>query len=176
MKMSSEFFFPELQLGTLGRDLSLGPRQRHWLDIDYIISTGFKTEQGCIERRKNCNAGNYPCIRIGWRTIRLSRWLLALQGKLNLNDPILCALHTCDNTRCINPQHIYAGTHEQNMLDKKLRNRNVRGDAHYRCRITDAQIKEMREMYALGIPINLITYAFNVDRSYVYRIVRGLHR
>jgi hypothetical protein len=27
--------------------------------------------------------------------------------------------HTCDNARCVNWKHMYAGTHKQNMADKK---------------------------------------------------------
>jgi len=34
-------------------------------------------------------------------------------------------LHTCDNKWCINPDHIYAGTHAQNMRDIAERGRRL---------------------------------------------------
>lgn len=35
----------------------------------------------------------------------------------------LWILHRCDNRRCISPQHLYAGTPQQNSDDMKARNR-----------------------------------------------------
>lgn len=37
------------------------------------------------------------------------------------------ALHSCDNHACVNPQHIRAGTHIENMQDAKNRGKLVRG-------------------------------------------------
>lgn len=31
--------------------------------------------------------------------------------------------HTCDNPRCINPEHLVGGTHQDNMDDRRIRGR-----------------------------------------------------
>lgn len=43
------------------------------------------------------------------------------------NGPIpagLHVLHSCDNSRCVNPAHLHAGTQTENMLEMHQRNRH----------------------------------------------------
>lgn len=35
--------------------------------------------------------------------------------------------HTCDNQRCVNPDHLIIGTYQDNMDDKVARNRQTKG-------------------------------------------------
>lgn len=45
----------------------------------------------------------------------------------------LLALHTCDNRKCVNPDHLYQGTHADNNRDCVKRGRNAVffGDSHW---------------------------------------------
>lgn len=79
-------------------------------------------EGECLVYTGTVKSTGYPQIywrRKEWRGNRLV-YLLA-NGKLP-QDKLIC--HTCDNRKCINPDHLYAGTPGDNMRDVIVRNRH----------------------------------------------------
>ena len=55
--------------------------------------------------------------------------------------------HKCDNTRCVNPEHLEAGSHQDNMDDKVARGRQYKGAAHHSARLTDEDVARIRAIY-----------------------------
>ena len=45
-------------------------------------------------------------------------------------EQIIC--HTCDTPACINPRHLFLGTHEDNVADKVSKNRQAKGKTNGR--------------------------------------------
>lgn len=71
------------------------------------------------------------------------------------NGPIinkLHVLHSCDNRKCVNPNHLRLGTHQENMNDKVKRNRQARlpGIMHPMVKLTEDQVREIRKLYSTG--------------------------
>lgn len=55
-------------------------------------------------------------------------------------------LHACDNRPCVNPDHIFAGTHQDNMDDMVAKGRGdaPKGEAHHDAKLTESDVRAIR--------------------------------
>lgn len=69
---------------------------------------------------------------------RVSLMILGVElGDLQVN-------HHCDNAGCVNPEHLYLGTQQQNMQDRSQRSRTARGTQANKSKLTEQAIREIR--------------------------------
>ena len=93
------------------------------------------------------------------------------------NGPVpdgMCVLHNCpggDNPACVNPAHLWLGTHHENMLDRGAKGRDGgplrRGELNANAKLTAEDVLEIREQFARGIK----DYKGTAER---YRVSPGL--
>lgn len=53
-------------------------------------------------------------------------------------------LHTCDNPACVNPEHLFLGTHLENLQDMFVKDRQAKGESHGVSKLTEEDILEIR--------------------------------
>ncbi len=84
-------------------------------------------------------------------------------------------LHSCDNPYCVNPDHLYLGTHRDNMNDKIKRGRSARqkGSDHGGSKLIECDIIEIRALLKSGMKQKEIAQKFNVDPSTISYINIG---
>lgn len=89
----------------------------------------------------------------------------------------MMVLHKCDNTLCCNPDHLYLGTHADNMRDMRERNRRKgtgSGASNGRAKLTQEQVNEIRARYESGVVSQqALADSFGVSQHAISMIVRN---
>ena len=112
------------------------------------------------------------------RNINAARYSLMM--KLNNYDlpTELMTCHECPNKHCVNPNHLREDDAAGNAADMISAGTLVQGEKHYCSKLTDAQRKEILELYSK--PHNpygwniMIGKKYGVDKQIVRRLVAGL--
>lgn len=52
--------------------------------------------------------------------------------------------HRCDNPHCINPEHLFLGTHQENMADAVTKDRFPAGNRHWNAKLSDDDVRNIR--------------------------------
>jgi len=95
--------------------------------------------------------GVFTIYRKQWRAHRYS-WFL-VNGEIP-NGMIIC--HSCDNRKCVNPEHLWLGTQMDNIRDAsrkgRLDGRKVGLGERQRChKLTIQKVTEIRSLYCTGM-------------------------
>lgn len=97
----------------------------------------------CHPWKAGKNSDGYGYFKYKGYMVQVSRlaWSLAHGGR----DPgTRVVRHTCDNPPYSNDRHLKLGTTKQNVADRDRRSRTARGVVHYRSRLTDAAVRDIR--------------------------------
>jgi len=160
---------PSVALNGLDRDL---------LRRSLARFTGDPEPSGCIHWRGEISTVGYGRVYIAGRRYQANRAAYVLaNGPL---DPALLACHRCDNRRCVNPDHLFAGTYSDNALDASGKGRLayqtrpetiLHGDTCGASKLTSEQVREI-----LASPLNArqIAPLYGVHFGTVNRIRQGV--
>lgn len=98
-------------------------------------------------------------------------WML-LRGKIP-TGMLVC--HSCDNPGCVNPAHLFLGTHKDNAEDRAAKGRgsSPSGEKNGGSKLTWADIPLINHLLKNGVRKPVIAEAFGVDASTIYKIASG---
>lgn len=122
---------------------------------DRLLSKVKVDAAGCFLWQAGCSRLGYGVIRIGNRNVPAHRAAFAVFRREVPDGIEVC--HKCDVRNCINPSHLFLGTHADNMRDAVSKGRFARGAAKPSAVLTGEQVIELVQRYNAGeLPLDLI--------------------
>ncbi len=124
----------------------------------------------CWEWTRGLNHKGYGLTSINNKTQIVHRIMYKyFYGDIPEDKPFI--LHNCDNPKCCNPIHLYAGTNQDNMIDRAERNPDswtlTTGEKNGQSKLTEKQIIEIR---ASKDSQRTIAKRFNISKAMIYYI------
>jgi hypothetical protein len=139
--------------------------RRFWSKVNKVTST-FYNVTCCHEWTASVDTAGYGQIRNGKLALAHRLVWEMLVGPIPDGEQVL---HRCDNRRCVNQDHLFLGTNDDNIADKVAKGRasRLKGATNGNSKLTDTQVLEIRT--AIGSQ-RAIARQYGVNQRLVWAI------
>lgn len=116
---------------------------RFWSKVDKTSN-----KNGCwVWTRAKARRG-YGEFGIGREHFLAHRFILTLKESRCIDGLLAC--HRCDNPSCVNPDHLWVGTTQENTLDMLKKGRSLKGEDHPMRTLSKDVVVKIRLLYENG--------------------------
>lgn len=81
---------------------------------------------------------------------------------------IVC--HSCDNPKCVRPDHLFLGTVLDNIKDRDMKNRTSKGTNRTNAKLNDKDVRIIRERLKNGDTIASLSKRYEVTDSVISKV------
>lgn len=136
------------------------PIERFW---DYVNKS-----DGCWEWKGLIMEVGYGAHSIKGKACYAHRFSYELHFGEIPNGKLIC--HSCDNRKCVNPSHLFVGSHLDNTKDMIDKKRNCKGTNVLTHKLKEEDVIKIRSLRKEGFSYNKIANQFGVCWSVARRI------
>ena len=126
---------------------------------------------GCWEWQGGCSDTGYGSVTwLGrkWGAHRISALLAGIHVPRGQK---VC--HSCDNRKCVRPDHLFPGTSQENSDDMVRKGRSLAGERAPRGRLTLTAVQEIRDRCVAGERKAALAREFGISSSHISGITNG---
>ncbi len=133
--------------------------------------THIKKTKGCWEWQLRKDKDGYGIFTIKSKSKKAHRISYEINKKEIPSG--MHVLHKCDNPSCVNPAHLFLGTHQDNMVDMAVKGRRS-GEKNPRSKLSENSVYFIRKLHKKGgITQTAIAKTYGVTQATVSSVVRG---
>ena len=139
--------------------------------MEKVKKTG---KNGCWSWTGNVNPKGYGTIKRGYNENNIVAHRASWEVHRGPIPDGMLVLHKCDNPPCTNPDHLFLGTHQDNMDDMvtKERQSKLTGENHGRAKLTEKEVLEIRDLYGFHhYERNELALKFNISYATIGDII-----
>lgn len=78
--------------------------------------------------------------------------------------------HSCDNRACVNVDHLFLGTPQDNSSDMVAKKRQMHGEKHYNAKLSEADVKNIKES---NLSSRALAKQYNVSKTNILDIKKN---
>lgn len=154
---------------TTNKTYHLSTEERFWSSVNK------KGDNECWEWKGNLERNGYGVFNSIQSHFKAHRCAWEFVNGRIPDGLYIC--HKCDNRKCVNPSHLFIGTQGDNLRDMVSKGRGnfnpLRGEKHPRHKLTDIQIRSMRQEYEDGMSCIELGKKYGVHKAQATKIVFG---
>jgi hypothetical protein len=132
-----------------------------------------KEDKGCWRWTGGSDIKKYGIFFFNGKTAFAHRVALLIYEKIKQLTPGLQVRHSCNETSCVNPEHLSEGTREQNAADKVSHGTSLRGTRCHFAKLDWQKVSEIRRKASEGIKRKKLSEDYGVSPGTIGSILKN---
>lgn len=137
----------------------------------FIKYVSMNNTTGCWDWTGNICFYGYGRINYKMKSYRANRAAFILFKQTDPGKLLVC--HKCDNTKCVNPDHLFLGTQKDNMKDCKAKKRTAYGHKNGSSKLKENDVLIIKDLAKKNLTHLEISKRFGVSRANIGLILNN---